>query len=147
LFRALLGNKCHDWDAIALTDHLSVTTKLSRNAGAESWGPALCRPILSRRARSCSLCSPPPRAPGHRSGRALPRRERGARDRAEPNIPARCRSRTQHDFAFNMQVYEASIRYSLVRVGNDEPLNTPTKIVEYRSQATLRLTKRPPLSL
>jgi DNA repair protein RadC len=34
-----------------------------------------------------------------------------------------------------MQVYEANIQYSLVRVGNDEPLNTPTKIVEYMTGA------------
>jgi hypothetical protein len=37
------------------------------------------------------------------------------------NIPARCRKRAQRDFAFNMQVYEANIQYSLVRVGNDDP--------------------------
>jgi DNA repair protein RadC len=34
-----------------------------------------------------------------------------------------------------MQVYEASIKYSLVRVGYDEPLNSPPKIVEYMTGA------------
>ncbi len=34
-----------------------------------------------------------------------------------------------------MQVYEAKIQYSLVRVGNDEPLNTPPKVVEYMAGA------------
>jgi DNA repair protein RadC len=34
-----------------------------------------------------------------------------------------------------MQVYEANIQYSLVRVGNDEPLNTPSKIVDYMAGA------------
>src|SRR5580658_3935389 len=34
-----------------------------------------------------------------------------------------------------MQVYEARIQYSLVRVGHDEPLNTPAKIVDYMAGA------------
>ena len=34
-----------------------------------------------------------------------------------------------------MQVFEASIQYSLVRHGSDEPLNTPQKIVQYMDGA------------
>jgi DNA repair protein RadC len=34
-----------------------------------------------------------------------------------------------------MQVYEASIQYSLVRIGHDEALNSPSQIVEYMNGA------------
>ena len=49
--------------------------------------------------------------------------------------PARRRSRTLRDFAFNMQVYEASIQYHLVRLGDEEPLDTPDKLVRYMGGA------------
>jgi DNA repair protein RadC len=98
------------------------------------WGLPSVAPFYHA-GQGCARSSPPPRATGHRPGRALPRRERGARDRAKPNNPARCRKRAQRDFAFNMQVYEATIQYSLVRVGNDEPLNTPPKVVDYMAGA------------
>ncbi len=34
-----------------------------------------------------------------------------------------------------MQVYEASIQYHLVRLGHEEPLNTPPKVVDYMAGA------------
>ena len=34
-----------------------------------------------------------------------------------------------------MQVFEASIRFSLIRVGEEKPLNTPAEIVEYMDGA------------
>ncbi len=42
---------------------------------------------------------------------------------------------TLRDFAFNMQVYEASIQYHLVRLGDEEPLDTPEKLVRYMDGA------------
>jgi DNA repair protein RadC len=43
--------------------------------------------------------------------------------------------RESRDFAFIMQVYEASIQYSLVRIGHDEAFNSPSQIVEYMNGA------------
>ena len=34
-----------------------------------------------------------------------------------------------------MQVYEASIQYHLVRLGREEPLSTPSKVVDYMAGA------------
>src|SRR5882724_6894829 len=51
--------------------------------------------------------------------------------------PAHRRSRTLCDFAFKMQIYEASIQYHLVRLGDEQPLETPDKVVRYMEGAFL----------
>lgn len=43
----------------------------------------------------------------------------------------------QRDFAFDMQIYEASVQFHLVRLGDDEPVDTSEKLVRYMEGAFL----------
>ena len=77
-------------------------------------------PIVSRR-QGCAPSSPPPRAASTCVSSALclavsAGREIGLHRRTRQGAG----TRESRDFAFIMQVYEASIQYSLVRIGHDE---------------------------
>ena len=62
---------------------------------------------------------------------------RGFRRRTSgvPIIPARCGERLRSVFAHPMRVYEASLSFNLVQLGNDNKVDTPAKVVEYDSNA------------
>ena len=62
---------------------------------------------------------------------------RGFRRRTSgvPIIPARCGERLRSVFAHPMRVYEASLSFNLVQLGNDNKVDTPAKVVEYLASA------------